>query len=491
MTDERKQELRQLLNEAMENLKIQHNLLGWFGLPSLELDRYRGHLNQTWTSYSEESSWIVDHYRLEIESNIESKLLEFIREELDAFIHEGTILSATFFVFGGDRRGAPINRLLDQLLKIAIFRGIEEAISDLERCTKETHGNFQTLALLEGITLEEEIPVFEGVRLVPFPISPSDFPPYFRGMSRSYAPSYYYGKTMLVIDYSISPIFHKPSSLVKTLDEPDVRSLAHLGIGSSVPTGTEDEWYKQRERFKVEVSGGKLPDFNEWDFYTKFCQALSLACNSAVEVATLWTFIAENELFNVNHGMGRGSTSFRIPFRDSTKVGQSEIERAKCYYKILNNPNSNISERLQIPIGRWIESKKNKSNKSDVDKMIDLGVALESLFLPKNKTDQLSLSLRLRAAWHLGENKAHRKKLIDEFDAIYTLRSEAVHNGKLSPNVKIRKGNKGKQGKSVPRSEFIPRAQKLCRDAIIKILKAGEFPDDDYWKDLILGEESS
>ena len=47
MTEERKEELRLLLNEAMENLKIQHNLLGWFGLPSLELDRYRGHLNQT------------------------------------------------------------------------------------------------------------------------------------------------------------------------------------------------------------------------------------------------------------------------------------------------------------------------------------------------------------------------------------------------------------------------------------------------------------
>ena len=275
----------------------------------------------------------MDHYRLEIESNIESKLLEFIREELDAFIHEGKILSATFFVFGGDRSGAPINRLLDQLLKIAIFRGIEKAISDLERCTKGTHGTFQTIALLEGMTLEEEIPVFEGIRLVPFPRSPSDFPPYFRGMSRSYAPSYYYGKTMLVIDYSISPIFRKPSSLVKTLDEPDVRSLTHPGIGSSVPTGTEDEWYKQRERFKVEVSGGKLPDFNEWDFYTKFCQALSLSCNSAVEVATLWTFIAEDELFNVNHGMGRGSASFRIPFRDSTKVGQSEIERAKAITK--------------------------------------------------------------------------------------------------------------------------------------------------------------
>ena len=123
--------------------------------------------------------------------------------------------------------------------------------------------------------------------------------------------------------------------------------------------------------------------------------------------------------------------------------------------------------------------------------MIDLGVAFESLYLPRNKTDQLAFQFRLRASWHLGENKTHRKELMDEFDAIYTLRSQAVHNGKLSSKVKIRKGNKITEGKSVPASEFIPRAQDLCRDSIIKFLENGEFPDDEYWKDLILGKESS
>ena len=128
-----------------------------------------------------------------------------------------------------------------------------------------------------------------------------------------------------------------------------------------------------------------------------------------------------------------------------------------------------------------------KTEDNPVDKIIDLGVAFEALFLPKNKTDQLALSLRLRAAWHLGKNKAERKELIDEFDAIYTLRSQAVHNGELSPTVKIKKGNQNKPGKSVPTSEFLPRAQELCRNSIINILEGKKFPDDDYWKDLILG----
>ena len=36
----------------------------------------------------------------------------------------------------------------------------------------------------------------------------------------------------------------------------------------------------EKELFRIEVSGGELPDFNEQDFFQEFCGALSLACNS-------------------------------------------------------------------------------------------------------------------------------------------------------------------------------------------------------------------
>ena len=98
------------------------------------------------------------------------------------------------------------------------------------------------------------------------------------------------------------------------------------------------------------------------------------------------------------------------------------------------NLNKNTGNNLQIPIDRWIKS---KTSINPVDKIIDLGIALEAIYLPKNKTDQLSLSLRLRASWHLGKNKSERKELIDEFDAIYTLRSKAVHNGEVPDEIKL------------------------------------------------------
>ena len=88
--------------------------------------------------------------------------------------------------------------------------------------------------------------------------------------------------------------------------------------------------------------------------------------------------------------------------------------------------------------------------------MIDLGIAFEALYLPKGNREQLSFQFRLHAAWHLGRNKADRAMLMDEFKAIYVLRSKAVHNGEVSEKIQIRKGEE-----RIDTSEFIPRAQDL------------------------------
>ncbi len=468
MTEERKQELRQLLQEATapENLEIRQRSANSSPLSPIDIHGYGVHLRQYWKFYTETSLWVVTTYEPNIINEaVKSKLLGFIRVEFASFIDEDKILSASFFLIGGFAAGFPLDYLLRQLLKITIAYGTEKAASTFDKCTKETQGSFQDIAVLEGIKLASEIQVFDGIRLIPLPNSTSELRRYlpssllWRAKERE---SSFIGKTLLVVDCSVSPIFHKPFQ-----------------------TSTIQEHEDQKNRtFWVEVNSKDLPNLKADSYPPKFlCEALSLACNSGVNVSFLTRFLAEDKLYNLSHEMG-GFSWASYPSGKAIKVGHPEIEKAKRLYKKLANPNSEIAKKLQIPTNRWIQS---KANKDPENKIIDLGIALESLYLPKNKTDQLSLSLRLRAAWHLGENKAHRKELIDEFDAIYTLRSEAVHNGELSPKVKIRKGNKAKQGKSIPTSEFIPRAQELCRDSIIKILEDGEFPDDDYWKDLILG----
>ena len=155
----------------------------------------------------------------------------------------------------------------------------------------------------------------------------------------------------------------------------------------------------------------------------------------------------------------------------SYEAGESDIEKAKCLYDSLSK-NSDIREKLRIPIDRWRQSKALGSN---IDKIIDLGIAFEALYVPDGGGD-LTYKFSIRAARHLGKNKKDRNKLLTKFKQIYNCRSSAVHSGQVDQTVKF-----GKKRISV--SDFIEKAQDLCRKSIKKILEDGEFPD---WDNLIL-----
>ena len=288
-------------------------------------------------------------------------------------------------------------------------------------------------------------------------------PRYFRNLY-TYAPDTsagsFLGKTLLIIDYSVSPIFHRPFD----------------------PTTIQEDRKLLNRTFRLEINGDKLADSYVADFSEKFfCQALSLACNSAVQTALKWKFLADDEIFNLSYGTG-GSIRISGPFGNAVEAGQSEIDKAKCLYDRLTNLNTETLEKLQIPIGRWIKS---HTYRDSVDKMIDLGIAFEALYLSDiSETTELSfrLRLRLRASWFLGEDKAHRQELMKNFSKIYDWRSKVVHTGKLPYKNSKRKTPFTRQ----EATEFIEKAQDLCRESIIKILEDGEFPD---WNNLILGED--
>ena len=463
MKEERKQQLRQLLQEAITSLEIQPRSANKSQLTSINVHEYRSLLQQRWASYSETFLAVVIGYKLNIvNKDAKSKLLDFIRVEFAPFIQENRIQSASFFIGGGGLSGGyPLDYLLEQLLKIAIGHGIERAISNFDTCIEDTHASFQDIALLEGVRIEAEIQVFEGIKLVPLPSSTSELPHYLRNFSVNtshFSAHSFLGKTMLIIDYSISPIFRKPFN----------------------PTTIQEHSNLLNRAFQVEIKGDKLLDSYVADFSEEFFfQALSLSCNSTVQAALKWRFLAEDALCNLNYTLP-GYTSTSGPFGGFAKSGRSHIEKAKCLYHNLINLNSKAREKLQIAINRWMKS---KTYQNPVDTMIDLGIAFESLYLPGTK-DELTFKLGVRASWLLGKNKDHRKKLMAEFKAIYKCRSTGVHDGKLEESIRI-------EGETISVSEFITRTQDLCRQSIMKILeqtmKNGSFPENDDWDDLILG----
>ncbi|MDE0017855.1 MAG: HEPN domain-containing protein [Candidatus Poribacteria bacterium] len=302
-----------------------------------------------------------------------------------------------------------------------INRAIEEA--------ENARDSFQYIRLLDGIVLQDEVEIYPGIRLVPFPQSlgkrGEKIPRYVSKWASTVGIDYFFHKTRLTIDPS------------------------------------------------------EAPEFNS----EQFCKALSLTCNFAVQVATTIPVKKDEEPFSLVPYAGPLVTH---PPRDATK--DFDIVEAKCLYERLENLDSNVRQKLHIPINRWIKSHAEQSAMFDrvidpeispkdipgspktrtVDKMIDLGIAFESLYLsgPKN----LSRKFRRRASWFLKKDEAHRQTLKEKFEKIYDLRCDAVHEGKLPRDVEV-------CGKSVPISAFIEQAQGLCQQSILKIIKNGQFPD--------------
>ena len=454
--NEEKEELRQLLEDAMDNLQIQPRRKNRHQLPSIDVDKYRKHLQQSWVSDSPNFLSVVLDYELHIASeSTKSELLEFIRTEYASFIHEDMIQSACSFISrGGPLPGFRMNHLLDQLLKIAIAHGIEKAVSEFDSGTDSNmHVSFQYIALLKGIKIESEIQISEGIRLVPLPLSTGDLSRYLPdnvnfAMSEWSLPR---GETMLVIDATVSPVFHKPY--------PELF----------------DDYHENKLPFQVEVTNRGFSNFKVEGFYRNFCRALSLSCNSAVQNLIEWRRLPQDKLFNLGIFAVSGF-SFQdngYAFRSCADISVAQIDKAKRLYKILVGLNSNVSRKLQIPIDRWIKS---KAESNPVDKLIDLRIAFEALYLSRiDSKTELRFRFSLHAAWYLGKDETHRQELMKDFKKIYDWCSTAVHTGKLPKKAKNR-------------SEFIEEAQNLCQDSILKILEDGEFPD---WNNLILGADSS
>ncbi len=68
------------------------------------------------------------------------------------------------------------------------------------------------------------------------------------------------------------------------------------------------------------------------------------------------------------------------------------------------------------------------------DRLLDLWIALESLFVPDGKKGEITYKLRLRMAFYFGGTLQERQRLADFIKTSYNHRSEIVHSGKQLGN---------------------------------------------------------
>ena len=407
----------------------------------VDINWFRGNLQLHWTRHLTDHS--INHpsnFRVFVDDKVlMGQLVEALRHALEGNTKDDRVQTATVCTVLGYGPGFELTKLVERLLIVAIGRGHQYAARNLFRGINEGVAEYQVIRLLTGLHIDSEIEIRPGIRLVSLPSGTAELPPLFGFMGEIQTRDLL-NQTMLVTDYTVSPVYANPDSFV--LPE---------------------------EVFQHKQLCTDLPDF---DIQT-FCDALSLISNGAIEWVSDWNYIKPDEVFVV-HGQHTGATITQysaLRERRNVQIDAEQVAEAISLYTSMKSLTEGDARKLQIPITRWIKS---KTRQPLVDTFIDLGIALESLYLDPGTGDQQSFRLRLRAALFLREGVNEREAVIRDVREIYNLRSKAVHEGAVNNSEATR--------------SYQEKAEELCRESIIKTVSYaqvnGEFPQ---WSRLELG----
>ena len=435
-------EIESLISGLLEKAVARATITNQYTKKPVDIDWFRGNLQLHWTRHLPDAN--INHPRNFHVSINDTELMEQLVKALGMALEGNTqddrVQTATMVTVLGYGPGFEMEELAERLLVIAIGRGHQQAARNLLKGVQEGVAEYQVIRLLTGIHIDSEIEVRPGIRLVPLPSSTANLPPIFGYMGQIQTRDLL-GKTVIVTDCTVSPVYTNPDSFV-----------------------LPEEVFQRKQRCT------DLPDF---DIQT-FCDALSLISNGAIEWVSDWTFVKPDEVFVV-HGVHVGSVVTQISAlreRTNVPVDTEQVTGAVSLYTSMKSLKEGEAQKLQIPIRRWIKS---KTRQPLVDTFIDLGIALEALYLDPGTGEQQSFRLRLRAALFLREDVNGREAVIKDVQEIYKLRSKAVHEGAV---------NNSEATKS-----FKEKAEDLCRESIIKTVSYsqvnGEFP---RWSRLELGE---
>lgn len=189
--------------------------------------------------------------------------------------------------------------------------------------------------------------------------------------------------------------------------------------------------------------------------------ACILSSVGPVELPHTQLIPAEGALFAAGHG---NMTSYPMGIHP---VVAFPVEAAKVKYAFDALGSFGDVESLGRSIDRLGRS---RLSRSDVDRVIDLGMAAEIALMhdmsPSNT--EISNKISSRAAWLLGSEPDDRAAIFRDMRELYNARSTAVHSGKLSAKSRL----------------DIESADRLVSRALLAILGRGSFPD---WNTLTLG----
>ncbi|QOS99926.1 hypothetical protein JNUCC42_04000 [Brevibacterium sp. JNUCC-42] len=148
------------------------------------------------------------------------------------------------------------------------------------------------------------------------------------------------------------------------------------------------------------------------------------------------SFIAEIEnRLNMANGEGVCSIPYLLTMEEN-RYGINYLKRSLDGPKLMyTDQTEELFKRLMnedisfptVPYRRYLLALEKKSLE---DELLDLWIALESLFVPDGKKGEITYKVRARIAYYLGQTPEERIRISNFIKISYNHRSEVVHSGK-------------------------------------------------------------
>jgi hypothetical protein len=141
-------------------------------------------------------------------------------------------------------------------------------------------------------------------------------------------------------------------------------------------------------------------------------------------------------------------------------------EVLSCMQKF-NQMDENQKQRYRLPLDRLNLSYLKEF--VSVDSVIELGIALESLYAPQKIPEGIGFAIKSRAARFLGDTEAYRQEISDTLKKTYDLRSRAVHSGRFDS------GQPPSWMKDLQKvNEIIEKGRNIVGKSLVKMIQFGE-----------------
>ena len=224
------------------------------------------------------------------------------------------------------------------LVTRTILDGPSIAARAFADCTTNTSCSVYRFFLLTGVSISETFELFDGITLVPLPESQSELPPHLPiildepDRSRPVALRDLLGRTLVRIEYEVSPVFHRPSETYTFDSGPD-------------------------QHFSVKLKGQEISDPS----LDTLCQALAVVGRCRVQSVLTWSSLLDYEIFDLGSIRGVGAsgysgTALDAGLGETVQLGPSQMETIKTLYVGLTTLPTGTWEKLRIPIDRWAKA---------------------------------------------------------------------------------------------------------------------------------------